>query len=174
MAAGTAADRVSLDELNRSGREPVAADSAVLVLDPASGRPRWSTPVPGQIDSAICGPDGVSVMSIAADDVAWLNHLGRDGELDFSGPLAGGGGPPVLAGRAEAGVVALAEDGTDAAMVMYPWDRATPAWRLAVPRPAAAYPARAVDIRRLSVAPCLISARRAYLRGRSALHVADW
>ena len=174
MLGGYAADRVSLDELNRSDAEPVAAGSAVLILDPASGRTEWSTAVPGQIDSAACGPDGVSVVSIAADGAAWLHHLGRDGRLGFSGPLAGGVGRPVLAGRAEAGVVALAGDGADTALVLYPWDRAAPAWRLAVPRPAAAYPARAVDIRRLSVAPCLVTARRAYLRGRSALHVAHW
>jgi hypothetical protein len=152
----------------------VAAGSAVLALDQATGRPEWTAQVPGQIDSVACGPDGVSAVSVAADGTAWLHHLGRDGGIDFSGPLDGGGGAPVLAGRAEAGVVALAEDGADAALIMYPWDRAAPAWRLAVTRPAAAYPARAVDIRRLSVAPCLITARRGYLRGRRTLQVAEW
>jgi hypothetical protein len=39
MLGGDDADRVSLDGLNRSDAEPVAADSAVLVVDPASGRP---------------------------------------------------------------------------------------------------------------------------------------
>lgn len=159
-------------DLRQAEVAPVTADSSVLALDAATGQDGWITRVPGQVGSMACGPHGISAVSNTADGTAGLHHLDHNGLIRFAHRL-GSVSPVLLAGNLEDGVAALEQDRSGASLVMYPWDRAEPAWRVPVQPPVIAFAPRIADARRLDTVPGLAAGNRCYLRSQHALHVVE-
>lgn len=120
-----------------------------------------------------CGLHGISAVSNTADGTAWLHHLDHTGQVSFAHRL-GAVSPVLLAGQAEGGVAALEEDRAGASLVMYPWDRAEPEWRVPVQPPAVAFAPRTADARRITIAPGLAAGNRCYLRSQHTLHIVEY
>lgn len=164
---------ISLAGLDLAEAAPLTSDSRVLVLDATTGHVGSTAQVAGEVDSVASGARGVSAASSAADGTAWLHHLDYAGRIGFAHRL-GAVPPPLLAGHTENGAAALEEDGADSFLVMYPWDRSEPEWRLPVQRPAVAFAPRIADARRLNIAPAIATGNRCYLRSQHTLQVVEY
>lgn len=171
-----AVDLAAFDRTDRGDRDyeyvTAARETGIHAIDLATGARRWSSVVPGRVNSAAIGPDGVSVCAESLYDGTWrVHHLRLDGASEGVSPL--GGHVCVVARTAEftfalvegQWLMALANPGAADPGPDEPWTIPIPLGGLAP-----SYAPRVADMR-LDTVPITLAGSSCYVRGVDSLQI---